>query len=146
MTEDFGSSAEGADTQPGKSESNAHRHTPGPWRSTGIEYEPEVGWFVREDGDGRYMAVATIRSTYRNAVEIEANARLIAAAPDLLEALDPDTLELAADQCARSGLNAVATALRMMGSNQQAAIAKATTAPEAGAVGTEASSEAGVNP
>jgi hypothetical protein len=58
----------------------------GPWRSTGLEYEPETGWFVREAGEGRYLAVAAVRSTHRSREEIEANARLIAAAPDLLEA------------------------------------------------------------
>jgi hypothetical protein len=63
-------------------------HTPGPWRSTGLEYEPEAGWFVREAGDGRYLAVASVHSTYREIEEIEANARLIAAAPELLEALE----------------------------------------------------------
>lgn len=54
-------------------------HTPGPWRVNGqrIEYGPMVA------GDG--FAVAKI---IRDPAEHKANARLIAAAPALLEALE----------------------------------------------------------
>lgn len=61
-------------------------HTPGPWQAEeasvrGITQE----WFVRVDGDD--IAIASdIRD--RNGNHSEANARLIAAAPELLEALE----------------------------------------------------------
>jgi len=61
-------------------------HTPGPWRSSGFDYEPEAGWFIREGGD-RYLAVARVASSHRSTGEIEANARLISAAPDEHSAL-----------------------------------------------------------
>ncbi len=82
-----GSTDDAAMTQTA-SETKVAEHTPGPWRSTGFEYEPEAGWFVREARDSRYLAIASVRCTYRETEEIEANARLIAAAPELLEALE----------------------------------------------------------
>lgn len=60
-------------------------HTPGPWRVNGIDGALE-GWKVTDtgptqdhDGDGASEYVATVYD--------EGNARLIAAAPELLEAL-----------------------------------------------------------
>jgi GH24 family phage-related lysozyme (muramidase) len=54
--------------------------------------------------------------------QAEANARLVAAAPTMAEALDPDTLDVAADKCQGAGLAAVATALRMVAERQRAAL------------------------
>lgn len=60
-------------------------HTPGPWmikwRDGGAKINPE-------DGHG-FLADVRMRPTYtHNTEEYGANARLIAAAPDLLEALE----------------------------------------------------------
>ena len=55
-------------------------HTPGPWK---VGYKNESGRYI-EAPDG-YVAVVHYWS--RSDEEMEANARLIAAAPDLLEAL-----------------------------------------------------------
>jgi len=72
----------------------ATKHTPGPWvvdpavRQGFTVYAPKEGFIVgTQDEEGRY-----------GAIESEANARLIAAAPDLLDALlmvldDPNALD-----------------------------------------------------
>ena len=72
----------------------AMKHTPGPWvvdpavRQGFTVYAPKEGFIVgTQDEEGRY-----------GAIESEANARLIAAAPDLLDALlmvldDPNALD-----------------------------------------------------
>lgn len=70
-------------------------HTPGPWR---IDVNGSEDWSVDYDGpSSTYMTICGDRpqpvcfavepSAYGNDEEIEANARLIAAAPDLLAAL-----------------------------------------------------------
>ena len=59
------------------------KHTPGPWHHTGREFND-----VR-DSDDELVAVALhlrVGQPERSIHEAEANARLIAAAPDLLEA------------------------------------------------------------
>jgi hypothetical protein len=53
------------------------KHTPGPWVATGFE------GIVVNDSLGRTLALAPGSST--NIPEMSANARLIAAAPDLLD-------------------------------------------------------------
>ena len=66
-------------------------HTPGPWRLS-------AAGIVRADEphSGRHQAVADILfCSDIPAVEREANARLIAAAPELLEALEKARLKLA---------------------------------------------------
>ena len=62
----------------------AMKHTPGPWvvdpavRQGFTVYAPKEGFIVgTQDEEGRY-----------GAIESEANARLIAAAPELLDALE----------------------------------------------------------
>lgn len=70
-------------------------HTPGPWR---IDVNGSEDWSVDYDGpSSTYMTICGDRpqpvcfavepSAYDNDEEIEANARLIAAAPDLLAAV-----------------------------------------------------------
>ena len=54
------------------------KHTPGPWRQAGEDIFGANDWWV---------AVATRDCTSKGSDEPEANARLIAAAPELLEAL-----------------------------------------------------------
>ena len=56
------------------------KHTPGPWTVTGWCAGDSVGWSVGLGADQRI-------SVHAESEESGANARLIAAAPDLLEAL-----------------------------------------------------------
>ena len=61
--------------------------TPGPWRA---EFPDEIS--VRDDDGGRIAILANLKGRLgmkgrRDTSEVEANARLIAAAPDLLESL-----------------------------------------------------------
>lgn len=62
------------------------QHTPGPW--TAGKYATRAQWSLRGDGDRRSLGLydATKSSTL-SPEESEANARLIAAAPDLLRVL-----------------------------------------------------------
>jgi hypothetical protein len=59
------------------------KHTPGPWRA---EFGEAI---VVKGADGARVAIATNLDRYgrRDTNEVEANARLIAASPELLEAL-----------------------------------------------------------
>lgn len=61
---------------------SAHKHTPGPWHSTG-----------RYVGSGHakmnICECSDNSGCWSNAPEAVANARLIAAAPELLEAIEP---------------------------------------------------------
>lgn len=103
-TADQGSSAD-ADTQPGKSESSSQRHTPGPWMALnmvhaerGDQMTPEevgeyVAGCVRLGSPDRFLFVTNEPGApdichIGNGPSGPANARLIAAAPDLLEALE----------------------------------------------------------
>ena len=86
------------------------RHTPGPWeiaRTSGTEI------FIRHPSDieGRKPGYfAEVRRFTSNDAEVEANARLISAAPDLLAALvdlvetlgKPDSLSKAKDAIAKA--------------------------------------------
>jgi hypothetical protein len=56
-------------------------HTPGPWSL----FPTEVGWIVNQKGGPGY--VGTLSKVSHRAAQCEANARLIASAPELLEAL-----------------------------------------------------------
>jgi hypothetical protein len=66
------------------------RFTPGPWRAEGPDDFRDFN--ILHDGDS--LAVAAAVSNMRSLDEIEANARLIAAAPDLIEALEDLKREL----------------------------------------------------
>jgi hypothetical protein len=83
------------------------KHTPGPWEfyQRAGEGEDHKGFRVTT-GNPRWWAIATIMPVDGAGVEGEANARLIAAAPDLLAALEkvwaegviPDGFALLQDQ------------------------------------------------
>lgn len=77
----------------------ATQHTPGPWtRETGQRFremvQPESAG-VRGP-NGNYVATALDFNRYDRDDEVEANARLIAAAPDLLKALEALVTEFGA--------------------------------------------------
>jgi hypothetical protein len=56
------------------------KHTPGPWASV---HDADGDYLIMSPESGRFIAV-----TYTDAEQDEANARLIAAAPEMLEALE----------------------------------------------------------
>jgi hypothetical protein len=87
---DFSASAD-ADTQPGKSESNAQRHTPAPWGfGNTARYERVI---LGNNGTGGYVCHVTVEQAGGGAVaqsmeaEREANAYLLRAAPDMFDTL-----------------------------------------------------------
>lgn len=113
------------------------QHTPGPWEAhQGIDAnEPKV-WDVTSKHDWKGSAgltpkgwfVATVHEV-RCEDDAEANAHLIAAAPELLAAHDPDLLEDMADDLDRgaslSRQSEIADDLRELVATIRAAIAKA---------------------
>lgn len=78
-------------------------HTPGPWKADLGE-----AFHVREQDGGRIATLIFMDGPFgfngrRNPDEVAANARLIAAAPDLLEALEATTKALAVAVAAAGG-------------------------------------------
>ncbi len=65
------------------------KHTPGPWLVQGSLEQPEV-WADCEDPNGGQVCALSTVGAYQAAqteFQVQANARLIAAAPELLDAL-----------------------------------------------------------
>lgn len=63
-------------------------HTPGPWKALKATVRGETTeWFVTDDDDEGVAVIASC-VTDKTGEPSEANARLIAAAPELLEALE----------------------------------------------------------
>jgi len=61
-------------------------HTPGPWKVTaGIVDNPRL---MVEDDIGNPVCAMSLRGVYGDTVKMTANAHLIAAAPEMLEALE----------------------------------------------------------
>lgn len=65
------------------------KHTPGPWVSTYDEFDDEMHISTQDRVDSHTIAIASVGVGYCGPIESEqqANASLIAAAPDLLVAL-----------------------------------------------------------
>jgi hypothetical protein len=78
------------------------KHTPGPWL---FEPAPHGAFDICKDPNslGRYMVIATRGPHDVRAAEMHANARLIAAAPDLLEALQGLLVAVQRSVCEGSG-------------------------------------------
>ena len=80
---------------------SAAKHTPGPWEPIKLNSAPLGLWAVNAPGyGGRNPLVCGMEYSKGGPIlhaESEANARLIAAAPDLLAALDEAYGELLAD-------------------------------------------------
>jgi hypothetical protein len=91
------------------------KHTPGPWT---VVYGPD--WVAVKARDGICVADASADDEEIRESEIEANARLIAAAPDMLRALGAVAIALRAQLHANAPVY-VSDALRIA----DAAIAKA---------------------
>ena len=110
------------------------KHTPGPWLIDGIPYngydDPVVysGAVLNSRGDGQYICQTTYDMqsiTQRDSVE--ADTRLIAAAPDMLEACQVASDIFLAIDCTCTDLPLNYECLRCYGmASMQAAIAKAT--------------------
>jgi hypothetical protein len=105
------------------------KHTPGPWVVHSFDGQ-ELNVIPDPDSEypDTYLGVCTIntwpgeRSTRRN----EANARLIAAAPDLLEALEPDFMDAVAAVLDANNCHATAGSVRNYAIKQRSAITRAT--------------------
>jgi hypothetical protein len=63
----------------------ANKHTYGPWSATLLDSRASKYWWSISSMDGLGQ---TVCNTPNNTAESEANARLISAAPELLEALE----------------------------------------------------------
>lgn len=63
-------------------------HTPGPWHLSSDPYDDGTPYFQIVAGDGFFGDVVEPRGFKLNEIMTEADARLIAAAPDLLHALE----------------------------------------------------------
>ena len=72
------------------------KHTPAPWQLTTIDGVPRRKYLMVGAGYGGGLAVARMRTDHAGATSetLEANARLIAAAPDMLDALMQATILL----------------------------------------------------
>ena len=77
---------------------NETKHTPGPWKSEPLLSRPNVHTVrtVRPDETGHTMEICAPDSYRYNHEQQQANARLIAAAPEMLEALEMAAVELRA--------------------------------------------------
>ena len=79
---------------------NEAKHTPGPW-------EYDYGRYIRKEDTGGTIALMCesdghVDPEHATSMPLEANARLIAAAPDLLEALQD--LSISASESGYSGI------------------------------------------
>lgn len=99
--------------------------TPGPWKAM-----PPDSWGDMEitapSRDGK-IEISLLKTDYNGLIGVEqvANARLIAAAPDLYDSCDPDTLDAIADEIDCFEHSARTAGLRSLAKRQRAAQAKA---------------------
>lgn len=106
------------------------RHTPGPWRYIDATKEASMQYaqkFVIIAGDKQISSFSWNDSSRRFPTkdQSQANARLISAAPDLLDALEPDILDAIAIEIDCFEHSARAASLRGIAKRQRAALAKA---------------------
>lgn len=67
---------------------NKPQHTAGPWKADNADDTFGDHNITKQDGSEGLSAIAAVVSNGRPAEEVQANANLVAAAPDLLEALE----------------------------------------------------------
>jgi hypothetical protein len=85
---------------------NTHTHTAGPWYPVTLGASPDHAWAI----DSGLHEVARLPEWPDNQAEAEANARLIAAAPEMLEALQSLTHPMASDEDLSHALAVIAKA------------------------------------
>ena len=114
------------------------KHTPGPWylrtnRHTDTQGR-EWGWIDTAPAGGQQRRIPGVEVTWTRGAVSHANARLIAAAPELLEACElnetfstdgPTLIEYVAHELERHHVLIAAGELRRMAELQRAAIHKA---------------------
>ena len=108
--------------------STATKHTPGPWAAFLDELVPERGAVYVEGPHGWDDSPICACDYGSSAEENEANAQLIAAAPDMAEALPAliECAEILAAQCRASGDEGRARMYQARAEAGRSAIAKAT--------------------
>ena len=83
-----------------------HTHTPGPWHPVTLGASPDHSWAI----DSELVEISRLPEWTDNQAEAEANARLIAAAPEMLEALQSLTHPMASDEDLQNALAVIAKA------------------------------------
>ena len=81
-----------------------HTHTQGSWHPVTLGASPDHSWAI----DSELHEVARLSEWPDNQAEAEANARLIASAPELLEALQSLTHPMASDEDLQNALAVIA--------------------------------------
>ena len=79
---------------------NTHTHTQGPWHPVMLGASPDHAWAI----DSELAEIARLPEWTDNQAEAEANARLIAAAPEMLAALQSLTHPMASDEDLQNAL------------------------------------------
>ena len=94
-----------------------NKFTPGPWK-----FEQSDNWYIRDAAGNAFQCDEHYYPWVSSNI---ADWHLIAAAPEMYEALDPDSLEAIADEidCFEHSLRA--HSLRVIAKQQRAALAKA---------------------
>jgi hypothetical protein len=81
-----------------------HTHTAGPWYPVTLGASPDYAWAI----DSELVEIARLSEWPDHKAEAEANARLIAAAPEMLEALQSLTHPMASDEDLQNALAVIA--------------------------------------
>jgi len=81
-----------------------HTHTSGPWYAVKLDASPDHAWAI----DSELVEIARLSEWLEHQTEAEANARLIASAPEMLEALRNLTHPMASDEDLQHALAVIA--------------------------------------
>jgi hypothetical protein len=112
---------------------NTHTHTQGPWRPVTLGASPDHTWVIAWAIDSELIEIAKLPEWPDDQAEAEANARLIAAAPEMLAALQDarDYLEALLGGGGDAAVDLLANSGEDVEARLSAAIAKATGREEA---------------
>ena len=83
---------------------DTYTHTQGPWHPVTLGASPDHAWAI----DSELVEIARLPEWPDNQAEAEANARLIAAAPEMLAALQSLTHPMASDEDLQNALAVIA--------------------------------------